>query len=268
MNNNTAILVLSCDKYADIWQPFFQFFKKYWADCPFPVYLGTNEKGFEFENVKQIFSRKKTTWSDELQVILNQIPEKYVIIILEDYFIYKKVNNNAIFDLINSMEKYDAAYLKLGAFPKKYDELWPHQIIEGSQNIAAIEKGSKYRLCLQTAIWNKNILLELLEPSESPWEFEIEGSKRSNNINNPFLTVMADPNQKIVHGPIQYYCTGLSAGKWMRSAVELCENENITIDLSKREVESFSEELVRKFYIALPIKLRKVMDFFRDKLIK
>ena len=265
MDKNTAILVLSCDKYADAWLPFFLFFEKYWSNCPFPVYLGTNEKEFKFKNVTQIFSHKNTTWSEELQIILKQIPEKNIIIILEDYFIYKTVNNETLIKLIDIMEAQNAAYLKLAAFPKKYDELWPHKPLLKQPEIGLIEKGSKYRVCLQVAIWNKDILLGLINPSENPWQFEIEASKRSDLLNNPFLCVLADPKQKKVHGPIQYYCTALTAGKWMRGAVKLCKKENISLDLGQRSVETLYEELIRKFYIALPISFRKLIDYLGNK---
>ena len=262
---STAVLVLSCDKYADVWKPFFLFFSKYWKDCPFTVYLATNDAIFSFNNVKQLFSHRKTTWSDELHIILNQIPEKYVIIILEDYFIYKKVKNEEIIKMIDIMQLNDAAYLKLGAFPSKYDELWPYKPLINEPRIGEIEKGSKYRLCLQAAIWNKDILLSLLNPSENPWQFEIEASKRSNTLINPFLCVISDKNKKVVHGPIQYYCTAVTSGKWMRGALKLCKEENIEFDTSCRPIETFREELIRKLYIALPIPLRKVINFIKIK---
>lgn len=268
MNKNTAILVLSCDKYADAWQPFFLFFQKYWSDCPFPVYLGTNEKVFSFPNVKQIFSRKQTTWSDELKTILQQIPETNIIIMLEDYFIYKKVNNEEVFQLIDEMQKQNAAYIKLGAFPAKYDGLWPYKPLKENPKLGEIEKGAKYRLCLQTALWNKNVLLNLLDIKENPWQFEIEASKRSNKLENPFLLVITNPKEKVVHGPIQYYCTALSAGKWMRDAIRLCKKENIAIDTSQRETETFMEEWRRKLYIALPLGMRKVVNFAQSRLKK
>lgn len=266
MENNTAILVLSCDKYADIWQPFFLFFEKYWANCAYPVYLGTNEKQFTFKKVKQIFSHKKTTWSDELKTILEQIPEKYIVLILEDYFIYEPVKNEDIKKIVDLMQKNNAAFTKLGAFPSKYDVLWPHKPLGSESGIGVIEKGSKYRVCLQTAIWDKDILLSLLDSAENPWQFEIEASKRSNLLENSFFCVLADPSKKIVHGPIQYYCTALSAGKWMRGAVKLCKKEGVDIDLTVRPVESLYEELKRKLYIALPIGLRKLIDFANHKI--
>lgn len=268
MTNSLAILVLSCDKYADVWQPFFSFFHKYWSDCSYPIYLGTNGKVFTSDKVKQVFSNRNTTWSDELTAILNQIPEKYVLIILEDYFIYKKVSNRAIEQAIELMDTMNAAYLKLAAFPIKYDKLWPHKAIEGVNGYGEIEKGSEYRVCLQTAIWEKNSLLELLDPKEDPWQFEIEASKRSNSFNKTFLTVLSDPGINKVHGPIEYYCTAVTAGKWMRGAVELCKKEGIIIDTTNRKVESRIESFKRKLYIAMPIPFRKVVDFIQNKVRK
>lgn len=267
-NKNTAILVLSCDKYADIWQPFFLFFQKYWSDCPFPVYLGTNEKIFSFERVKQIFSHRKTTWSDELQSILHQIPEKNILLILEDYFIYKKVNNAAIFKLLDVMDRRNAAYIKLGAFPIKYNPLWPYKTLADNPELGAIEKGAQYRVCLQTAIWNKETLLNLLNVNENPWQFEIEASKRSNAIEQEFLLVVSDPKQKVVHGPIHYYCTAVTSGKWMRGAIRLCQKENIAIDTTQRKTESVAEEWRRKIYIALPLPVRKAVNYAQSLLKK
>lgn len=266
MEQSTAILVLSCDKYSDVWNPFFQFFNKYWKNCPFPVYLGTNDTLFHFENVKQIFSHKNTTWSDELETILYQIPHKNIIIILEDYFIYDRVDNEELFRIIDVMEQQNAAYVKLGAFPKKYDELWPYKLLSNYTKLGVIEKGAKYRLSLQTALWNKDVLLKLLNKKENPWQFELEASKRSNLLENPFLLVVADPKQTIVHGPIPYYCTALSAGKWMRGAIRLCNKENIEVDLTVRSVETFCEEFKRKFYILLPLSIRKIFDYMSHKI--
>jgi hypothetical protein len=266
-NSNCAILVLSCDKYADIWKPFFEFFSKYWPDCPFPVYLGTNSKAFSFKNVKQIFSNKTTNWSEELELILNQIAEEYIILILEDYFICEPVNTKGIKNILNLMEEKKAAYFKIAAFPSKYDSLWPHIPIADLPSIAEIKTNSQYRVCLQTAIWNKNILSRLLKKGESPWDFEIEASKRSDEIENPFWCAVADPSKKEVHGLITYYCTALSAGKWMRGAVALSKKENIEIDTINRPIESKSEELKRKIYISLPINLRKAVDYIKKTVL-
>jgi hypothetical protein len=266
--HSLSILVLSCDKYSDIWRPFFQFLEKYWSDCPYTIYLGTNTKQFRTNGVIQLFSNEVSNWSDETKKIVSQIPEDYVLIILEDYFINGKVNTKEIEQLFQVMQTEYAGYLKLAAFPKKYNELWPYGVLTTHPHLGAIEKGARYRVCLQTAIWNKQTLLELLRSGESPWEFEIKASERSVERPEQFLTVVPKPGVKIVHGPVPYYCTALSAGKWMRGAIELCKKEGITIDLSARSAETYREELFRRAYIGLPIAVRKIVDFFNSKISK
>lgn len=265
--NSTAVLVLSCDKYSDIWPVFFDFFDKYWADCPYPVYLATNTIKFERRGVTQLFSNKHTSWSEELATILAQVKEKNIILILEDYFIYQPVNNHDIEAVIDLFERKKAAFCRLGCFPKMYDELWPFEPFKDKINYGVILPDAKYRICLQTALWNKNDLASLLKEDEDPWQFEIEGSKRTRQINKPFLNLIADPKIKEVHGPIRYYCTALSAGKWMRGAIKLCKENNIAIQ-SSRPIESRLLTLKRYLYINSPIKIRKIFDFMNHSLNK
>jgi len=52
LNGKIAVLVVSCDKYADLWPPFFQLFLRFWPECPFSVYLISNQKGPAYHDVK------------------------------------------------------------------------------------------------------------------------------------------------------------------------------------------------------------------------
>jgi hypothetical protein len=122
-----------------------------------------------------------------------------------------------------------------------------------------------YRVCLQAAVWNKKIFLQLLKDKESPWQFETEASKRSCLISNPFLCMIEDPDKTYVHGPVTYYCTAITKGRWMRGALKLCAKENISIDLTARETETVREELIRKLYTFLPGWLKKIFDFINHR---
>ena len=42
----TDVVVLSCDKYSDLWNPFFKLYNKYWQDNPFKTYLITENKTY------------------------------------------------------------------------------------------------------------------------------------------------------------------------------------------------------------------------------
>jgi hypothetical protein len=52
----------------------------------------------------------------------------------------------------------------------------------------------------------------------------------------------------------------------MRDAIRLCEKEGIAINTTSRPVETKWEEFKRRFYIFMPISIRKVMDYVGSKL--
>ncbi len=73
-----AVLVTSCDKYQDLWEPFFTLFFRYWQDCPYPVYLGTNHLKYDHERVKTIAVGDETDWSSDFRSMLEQIPQRSI----------------------------------------------------------------------------------------------------------------------------------------------------------------------------------------------
>ena len=83
-----TVLVASCDKYADLLNPFSVLWRKYWADCPFETVLVTEtspciEKGV-FDRI--IACGKGGDWCDRLIAALDQIKTTYVLMLCDDYF--------------------------------------------------------------------------------------------------------------------------------------------------------------------------------------
>jgi len=83
---SVGVLVLSCDKYVDIWHAFFTLFFRYWPDCPFPVYLLSNFKSFDHPHVKPILVGEDETWSISVSKALKKFPHDIALITLEDFF--------------------------------------------------------------------------------------------------------------------------------------------------------------------------------------
>lgn len=265
---DVAVLVLSCDKYSDIWPVFYDFFFKYWPECPFKIYNASNHLSSTHPRVINIHSGLNSDWSTETKAILEQINEKYVIIILEDYFIYNPVDTPKLLDSLKIMKKYNALFLKLGCFPVSHASLWKYDKLHDAPFIGKIKNAQQYRVNLQLGAWNKELLHSLLKNGESPWQFEINGSKRSDEIPNPCLCIVEDPDKNYVHGPITYLCSALSKGIWMLDALELCRKENIPINLGDREVETKFEYWFRRLYTRTPLSKRKYLDFMKRKLFK
>ena len=235
--SKAAILVTSCDKYQDLWEPFFTLFFRYWPDCPYPVYLGTNHLRYDNNRVKTIGVGDDTDWSSSFRCMLEQIPQPYVIVLIEDYLLTQHIDTTVIEGLITYMEDKGAGCLRLYPCPG------PDLPCSDNPLGGEISKGADYRLSLQAAIWNKQTLLELLRDGESAWELELNGTKRTNDLDVPFLCVTGN-------SPIPYFCTGVVKGKWVREAVELCEKEGIEVDLTVRSVQTPVDRFLRSEIIS------------------
>lgn len=268
--NEIAVVVSSCDKYSDVWKAFFTLFFKYWPDCPYPIYLISESIVYPDSRVKMI-SVKDEDWSTRIITALKSISQPDVIFMVEDYLIDRPVNTKQIELLVDYMHKRKAGYLGFVPNPE------PDISCDDNSIVGEVSKGSAYRLSTQAAVWNKDILLRLLRKGESIWDFEINGTNRTNDLNVIFLRLKKDPHNNY---PIHYPgYTGVTRGRWSLEAVKLCKKEGIQIDLTVRQKEKRSDRfkhrtinLLFKLMVLSPLKyfraslrrvklLRHVMDW-------
>ena len=240
MTSNIAVLVASCDKYQDLWKPFFTLFFRYWQDCPYPIYLGSNHYVYNDSRVKTILVGDDNDWSLGFRKMLEQIPYPYVILLLEDYLLKQRVDNDRIQSLAAYIKLNTAGVLRLFPCPG------PDMPCADNPRVGEIRNGAEYRLSLQAAIWDRQVLLSLLRDGETPWQLEVLGSKRTNALNVPFLSVKRNNSHDY---PIPYFCTAVVKGKWIPDAVELCKKEGISVDLNTRPLQTWYDRL--KLFLGL-----------------
>lgn len=230
-----AILVLSCDKFSDAWDPFFNMAFKYWPDCPFRIYLCSETKDYRHSRVTVIKPGEKLDWSARLQWALRQISEEHILFLLEDYIFLKPVETARIERLLEVLKATNSNYLRLFPCPG------PDERLEGYPGVGVIKPGSPYRNCTQAAIWKKDALLSIIDPAESVWDFELIGIKRAEKLDGMFLCVEIDgKGDPLEEGdyPITYYCTAINRGRWRREAVRIIRNNGFKVDLKARPQES------------------------------
>jgi len=264
-SGNFAVLVVSCDRYADMWEPFFRFFRMFWKDCPFKIYLTTNFKTPDISGVTVLNSGFESDWSSELASALRRIPEKNIILFLEDYFIREIVDEAELKSYLEYFSESGAAYMKLGCFSSKYNELWPYKTLKNFPKVGIIEKSAKYLVCLQLTLWEKSFLESILVPGESPWQFEINGSRRCEKTRRDFLCVKESKFRFDVHGPIVYLCGAVTQGVLMRDAIRMGSKYGVKIDLDARPVETRFQEIRRRIRIALPMTVRHGLDYLSSR---
>jgi len=219
------VVISSCDRYRDVWKPFFTLFFRYWPNCPFPIYLVANHLHYDDPKVITVNVGQDYDWSSSFREGLQGVPYSYVILLLEDFLLVGPVDNARVLEYVECMKAKQAACLQLFRVSRIVGSGVPSS---DDPRIGILRKGAPYRVSLQTAVWDKRVICELLKDGESAQEFEIRGTARSKSLQRLFLSL--NPG---VDCPIPYYPLVVT-GKWHREGVLLCERENIPLDLNAR----------------------------------
>ncbi len=260
MKLNLSIVVLSCDKYRDLWPPFFELFFRNWPTCPYKLYLFSNEVAYEDSRVKTILSGPDKDWSSSVKSCLEQIEEEYVLILFDDVFLLEKDDEKSIEKLTSYVQQFRPEYQKFTAVPKPD--------IRINQDIGKYLPDTHYRNGLMS-IWKRKTLLELIVQGESAWKFEIEGRLRSSKYENFFG----------VYKEYFNFLHGVEKGMWYKKAVQVLKEHGIEPDLKARAVLSQQNYLKsqlslvrRSIFINTPVQMRpylfKISDFVRNKIYK
>ena len=223
---NTSVLIYSCDKYSDIWGPFFKLFFKYW-NCPYQVYLATETEQCLIPEVKTI--NTEGIWSERMHKAVEEIPTKYVIGMCEDFFFRRPVNQTIIDSCIMYME-YDS-HAGCFNFEKEYEEgceLLPTKYICFGKK----PEGNHFQKSCQPTLWRRDYLLEMLDCKLDPWDWE--WTERDFPLDHYIWNGPPD-RTAFDYGYYNREWFGLIKGKWIIDDVSpLFAKEGIDIDFSVR----------------------------------
>ncbi len=235
--NDISFLVVSCDAYSDLWHPFFSCFFKYWPDCPFPIYLASNNSTYPDERVNMINIGPDKDYSSNLISILDKIDTPWIFLWFEDAFLSKKVDNIYIKDLIK-----DAITNDVGSFKLSSDFPWVYAK-DRNKKIGPIPKGVKYRGAIGMSLYKKELLYKLISPGESAWQ--LDKSNRSNELNEKFYALTTDSLKK----PPFSFQHGVVKGKWLYSTPAFLKKEGLSNYIPNRTKESPWSYLYSKIYL-------------------
>ncbi len=235
---NYSILVNTCDKFEDCWDPFFKLWSLYWQDCHAKIYLNTEYKDYKYTGVEVTPIRgcvgKKTkgkpaTWSQCLRWALEKVDTDIILYMQEDYFLNAPVDNQKVEHYVKYMNENNnisCIQLTIAGIPDG-------DVANEKEYLNYSNSDYFCYVCCQASLWKKQVLLELIRDHESAWNFEWYGSKRAKYIGLKFLTVdhewLRDGNHII-----PYVATGIIGGKWNKKIIELFEKHDIKVDFNKR----------------------------------
>jgi hypothetical protein len=180
--NNFALLVHACDRYELLYKGFQYFFNKYWDfKLPCTYYFATEEKKVDLDGFVNILSGRGE-WSDRLRILLEKIPQNYIIYLQEDMWFNAAIDAEFFQQLFNLITTNNWKQVKLhcsSVYTTKATDIY----IKGF-NVAIIDnKKSGFLMSHQITIWDKQFLISLLKPKEHPWRNERRATKRMKKIN-------------------------------------------------------------------------------------
>ena len=180
MNNKTSILILSCDKFSDLWDGQLKLLNQNWPDRCMDVYIITDaptEK--KFPGVTIISAGKDVEWSERLSFAIKRIESDYLFITLDDYYLIEKVSNERMTELVTMMGKCKLDYLRLFLAPQK---TIGDGIVE-CNGLYWIKLNMKYAVNLYPGIWNRHFLEYTIDNSLNPWEYEVSLTQKARDYN-------------------------------------------------------------------------------------
>jgi hypothetical protein len=223
------VLVVSCDRYADLWRPFFDLFWRRWPDCRGPVYLGTNIATYDHPRVQTLRAGPDVTWASSVSKMLDQIRSDYAILMLEDFLLMETVDNARVERLADI-----AIAERLGCL-RLYSIFPPRTEVARHPELGSFEPGDEWRITAQAAIWRVETLRRLLVPGFSAWDFELVGSQMSEFMPDRIWGVMQ---------PAVVYDQAVEKGRWRPQGLAICRDAGVDVDLSKRG--AFTESELRQ----------------------
>ncbi|MEF2176193.1 MAG: hypothetical protein V3575_07025 [Candidatus Absconditabacteria bacterium] len=151
----------------------FFLFKKFWPEAIDSVVFGTDKKPIDlndfFENVVVV---SDDAYSERVRFSLDRIKTKYVILLLDDYFLSKPIDSSKVESLITTMKENQVNYFKLIGLPKSFRGFKPYN------GTYLIKSNTHYGISLQPSIWEVNFLKKACKDSaDSAWKFETNLAK-------------------------------------------------------------------------------------------
>jgi len=222
-----AILVSSYDAYSDLWAPFFTAFQRSWPDCPYQIYLLSNYTSFPDQAIKPIMVGDIIAWPESIRLAVEQISEEFIFLFLEDWFLIRQVDTKKFMNLVEWVITQRPACIRLQPVVGMVQSEF--------KGICHLPSGIPYRSSTVMSLWRKDVLLDLLRPDETIWQFEIQGSVRTDKYPDFYAT--EETYLHCLHGVIR--------GKWIARAQKELIAAGLPVQTQSRALFSISDHIAQ-----------------------
>ena len=166
-----AIVINTTDKYCDLWDSWHYYFKKWKHNCPVYFLNESLDVPYDVKQIK-VDIPERELWTKKLRESLSMIPEKDVLVMLEDHWITESFKGG----------EFEKIYRRFGAFHADSMRISEKSNLTNTgllvDKLWFLKSNSKYLISHDPGIWRKSFLIKCLKVDESPWKNEILGTDR------------------------------------------------------------------------------------------
>ena len=217
---NYTIVVMSCDKNEDLWQPFHHCMEKYWKNHPTIIYSTETKTNPYYKTICRNYPIEK--WTRRLWDTIKQVETKYVLLMCDDVFVRDYVDNTLIEVL--------CGYLIGGIAGINMEKSFDENDEPYTDKLMIRNHYGKWKTSVMCQLFQTRILLELCDMEVDPWKFE----ELNDGRNYRFLVSKEGDfiNWGYKHKVVKWF--GIRKGKWCKECKDFFDKEGLIIDYSKR----------------------------------
>jgi len=191
--------------------------KKY-SPYPITIYGFTNPGLENFVSIGPFREYPKERWSDGVLKVLDRVEDEIILLMLEDYWLMRAVNQRAL-HIAEAMMRADRSIARFDMTNDRSQagsgDIYSRLDLGSVEDVDVFESYVvDYRCSYQAALWRVEHLRALLIPGESPWQSELNGCGR----------MAARPDMRVLgtyQWPVRYQIVVNKGvfdreGRWMR----------------------------------------------------
>lgn len=257
-----VIVGIFYDGYYDLWEDFLECFERFWPDCPYKKYIVNNNRELEYEkkyNVELIHAGKSAEYSRKVQIALKSIDADYYLLLLDDFFMGKKIYKDPLSDVIQFMKAENIEYYSMPL--KEFQNNKAKKIYKNISYLRKILPKSEYTVSCQPAIWKKDFLKACIgEENYNAWVFEGIYTKSELAHSEWFLERLCVDQRNLLHlyhGALQgalipdTYKYFLNIGYRFRTKRKMLSNQQYRKHKGKAKIKALVpisvEKIVKKY---------------------
>lgn len=172
------VFVETSDFYNWALGPFAYLFNTYWSSAQEVVIAGYRKptfslpSNFKFHMIDS-HNYPQERWSNGIIKFLHSVNDDHFVFMLADYWLTRTVDVRGV----ASLHDYISGRPDVLRMDLTSDRLYAGGMFDveswGSYDIVETPHGTPYQMSFQAAIWNRKLLLQVLQPNKSAWESEI-----------------------------------------------------------------------------------------------